>query len=293
MLKAGGRRWKQKGKSVMMRLGFGTKITHHQLPFTGKDDSMLVIEKLTKRYDGVQALDQVSLKIQKGTIKGLIGPNGAGKSTLFHLISGIERPDSGRICFKGREVTSLEPHAISALGMGRTFQTLQAWGNMTVVDNILAGMHRRLKGGFLSCGLWLPRIKTQEREALKEAKEILEFMGLLGRWEWPVSQLSFGEQKMIEMGRALAMKPDLLLLDEPASGLNPVEVEQLSRRIRQLKQGGMTFLVVEHHMELVMEIADEIAVFHNGKLLVEGTPDEIRRDERVREAYLRTRRADA
>ena len=255
--------------------------------------TMLTVEKLAKNYDGVQALNQVSFEIKRGTVKGLIGPNGAGKSTLFHLISGIERPDSGRILFKGMEVTSLEPHQISALGMGRTFQTLQAWGNMTVVDNILAGMHRRLKGGFLSCGLWLPRIKTREREALKEAKEILEFLGLLGRWEWPASQLSFGEQKMIEMGRALAMKPDLLLLDEPASGLNPVEVQQLSRRIHQLRQGGMTLFVVEHHMGLVMEIADQIAVLHNGELVAEGTPDEIQRDGRVREAYLRTRRADA
>ena len=177
--------------------------------------------------------------------------------------------------------------------MGRTFQTLQACGNMTVVDNILTGMYRRLEGGLLSCGLWLPRIKTREREALKEAKEILEFLGLLGRWEWPASQLSFGEQKMIEMGRALAMKPDLLLLDEPASGLNPVEVQQLSRRIHQLRQGGMTLLVVEHHMGLVMEIADQIAVLHNGELVAEGTPDEIRRDGRVREAYLRSRRVNA
>ena len=133
---------------------------------------MLSIEKVTKRYEGVQALNQVSLKVPKGMIKGLMGPNGAGKSTLFHLISGIERPDSGRIYFEGRETTSLAPHEIALLGLGRTFQTIQTWGNMTVVDTILAGMHRKLKGGFLSCGFWLPGIKRQEKEALKKGKRI-------------------------------------------------------------------------------------------------------------------------
>ena len=250
---------------------------------------MLAIEKVSKRYEGVQALNQVSLKVPEGTIKGLIGPNGAGKSTLFHLISGIERPDSGRIYFKGTEITSLAPHEIALLGLGRTFQTIQTWGNMTVVDNILAGMHRKLKGGFLSCGFWLPEIRRQEKEALEKAKEILEFLGLLGRWEWPASQLSFGEQRILEMGRTLAMDPAFLLLDEPASGLTPVEVGQISQGIKRLKEEGMTFFIVEHRMELVMEIADQIAVLHNGELIAEGPPDEIRRNEKVIGAYLRNR----
>jgi branched-chain amino acid transport system ATP-binding protein len=250
---------------------------------------MLAIEKVTKRYGGVQALNQVSLKVPKGMIKGLMGPNGAGKSTLFHLISGIERPDSGRIYFEGRETTSLAPHEIALLGLGRTFQTIQTWGNMTVVDTILAGMHRKLKGGFLSCGFWLPGIKKQEKEALKTAKDILESLGLLGRWEWPASQLSFGEQKILEMGRSLAMDPGFLLLDEPASGLTPPEVEQFSRTIRRLKEEGMTLLIVEHRVELVMEIADEIAVLRNGELIADGPPDEVRRNEKVIEAYLRNR----
>jgi branched-chain amino acid transport system ATP-binding protein len=250
---------------------------------------MLLVEKVTKRYGGVQALNQVSLKVPKGMIKGLMGPNGAGKSTLFHLISGIERPDSGRIYFEGRETTSLAPHEIALRGLGRTFQTIQTWGNMTVIDTILAGMHRKLKGGFLSCGFWLPGIKRQEKEVLRKAKDILESLGLLGRWEWPASQLSFGEQRILEMGRALAMDPGFLLLDEPTSGLTPAEVEQISRRIRRLKEEGMTFLIVEHRMELVMKIADEIAVLHNGELIAEGPPDEIRKNEEVIEAYLRNR----
>ncbi len=251
-----------------------------------RHDQMLIVDNVSKRYEGVQALNRVSLKVPKGVIKGIIGPNGAGKSTLFHLISGMERTDSGKIHFKGTDITSLEPHVIASLGMGRTFQTVQIWGNMTVVDNILAGMHRRLKGGFLTCGIWLPGIKRQEREALKRAKEILESLGLLGRWEWPASQLSYGEQRMIEVGRALAMDPDLLLLDEPASGLTSLESEGLARTIDRLKREGMTILIVEHHTEMVLDIADEIAVLHNGELIAEGTPDAIRKNESVVKAYL-------
>lgn len=254
---------------------------------------LLTVEQIIKEYDGVRALDQVSLGVQKGTIKGLIGPNGAGKSTLFHLISGMERPTSGKVYFKGKETTCLEPHEISALGVGRTFQTIQTLGNMTVVENIMLGMHMRLKERFLSCGLWLPRIERAEKEALKEAKEILEFLGLLGRWEWPASQLSYGEQKMLEMGRALAMKPELLLLDEPAAGLSLIEVRQLADRICRLRQRGTTIFIVEHRMGMVMEISDEIAVLNNGELLAEGAPDVVRRDPQVMEAYLKGKRIDA
>jgi len=247
---------------------------------------MLIVDNVSKKYEGVQALRQVSLKVPKGMIKGIIGPNGAGKSTLFHLISGMERPDSGRIYFKDREITSLEPHEIALSGMGRTFQTIQTWGNMSVVDNILAGMHRRLRGCFFSCGFWTPGIRRQEKEALKEAKEILEFLGLLGRWEWPASQLSFGELKILELGRALAMRPEFLLLDEPASGLTPAELEQLSQRLQRLRQEGITFLIIEHRMELVLKIADEVAVIHNGERIAEGSPDKIRTNEKVMKAYL-------
>jgi len=248
--------------------------------------SFLSIEEISKEYDGIRALDRVSLKVEKGRIKGLIGPNGAGKSTLFHLISGVEKPDSGKIYFKEREISSLESHKRSALGIGRTFQTLQIWGNMTVVENIMAGMDRRLKGGFFSCGLWLPRIKRSEKEALKEAKEILDSLGLLGSWESMASQLPYGKQKLLELGRALATKPEILLLDEPASGLTPTEIEQLSKQISQVRQEGVTIFIVEHHMGMVMEIADEIAVLHNGELIAEGTPEAVRKNPQVIEAYL-------
>jgi ABC-type branched-subunit amino acid transport system ATPase component len=184
----------------------------------------------------------------------------------------------------------MEPHEIALLGVGRTFQTLQILGNMTVVENILTGMHSRLRGGFVSCGLWLPWIHKGEKSALREAKEILESLGLLGRWKWNASHLSFGQQKMLELGRALAMKPKLLLLDEPAAGLTPAEVKTLSEKICQFKEQGITILIVEHHMGMIMEIADEVAVLHNGEIIVEGQPDAVRNDPRVIEAYLQGKR---
>jgi len=248
---------------------------------------LLVIKEITKEYDGVRALDRVSLEVLAGTIKGLMGPNGAGKSTLFHLISGIEKPDSGKIYFKEKEMTSLDPHEISALGLGRTFQTVQTLGNMTVVENIMTGMHLRLKGGLISSGLWLPWIKKAEKEALKEAKEILDRLGLLGRWKSPASQLPLGKQKLLELGRVLAMKAELILLDEPASGLTPVEIQQLSETICQLKREGITLFIVEHHMRMVMEIADEVVVLDNGQLIAEGPPDAVKRDSKVIEAYMK------
>ncbi len=248
--------------------------------------SLLSIQGITKEYDGIRALDRISLRVEEGSIKGLIGPNGAGKSTLFHLISGVEKPDSGKIRFREKDITKMEPHERSALGIGRTFQTVQIWGNMTVVENIMAGMNRRLKGDLFSYGLWLPWVKRSEKEALKEAKEILNSLGLLGKWESMASQLPYGKQKLLEVGRALAMKPRLLLLDEPASGLTLKEIEQLSERISQIKQDGVTVFIVEHHMGMVMEIADEIAVLHNGELIAEGTPESVRRNAVVMEAYL-------
>ena len=255
--------------------------------------SFLSVEEIVKNYDGVLALNRVSLEVRKGTIKGLIGPNGAGKTTLFHLISGIERPTSGKISFKGTDITFMEPHEISLLGVGRTFQALQVWGNMTVVENIMAGMHTRLRGGFLSCGLWFPWVRRTEKEALEEAKGILEFLGLLGRWKWPASQLSFGEQKILELGRSLAMKPELILLDEPAAGLTVTEVRQLTERISQLRKEGITVFIVEHHMGMVMEIADEIAVLDNGGLIAVGRPDVVSSDPKVIEAYLKGAGIDA
>jgi len=254
---------------------------------------ILILEEITKEYGGLRALDHISLKVGKGIIKGLIGPNGAGKSTLFHLVSGMERPDSGKIYFKNKEITTLEPHEISALGVARTFQTVQTLANMTVVENIMTGMHLRLKGGFVSSGFWFPWIRRAEREALKEAKKILDLLGLLGRWKSPASQLPLGKQRLLELGRALAMKPELILLDEPASGLTPAEVDQLSERICQFKKDGITFFIVEHQMGMVMEIADEVVVLDNGNLIAEGPAEVVERDSKVIEVYLKGKQTNA
>jgi ABC-type branched-subunit amino acid transport system ATPase component len=254
---------------------------------------LLRVEEITKVYDGLRALDHFSLNVEKGIIQGLIGPNGAGKSTLFHLISGIEKPDSGKIYFKDKEITAFESHEISALGIARTFQTVQTLSNMTVIENIMAGMHLRLKGNLLSSGLWLPWTARAEKGALKEAKEILDLLGLLGRWKSPASQLPLGKQKLLELGRALAMKPELILLDEPASGLTSAEGDHLKERIQQFKSDGVTFCIVEHQMGMVMEIADQVAVLDNGRLVAEGPPDIVEKNAQVIDAYLKRKRSDA
>lgn len=246
---------------------------------------LLNIEEIMKHYDGVRALNRLSLQVRKGIVKGLMGPNGAGKSTLFHLISGMERPDFGRIYFKEKEITGLRTHEISRLGVGRTFQTLQIFGNMTVVENVLSGMHMRIRGGLLSTGLSLPWTKKDEARAMKEAKEILEHLGLFGRWKWFASQLAYGEQRKLEIARALAAKPEILLLDEPAAGLTYPEAMQLAQTLSRLKETGLTLFLIEHHMGMVMEVADEVAVLNNGELLAEGPPEVVKNDPGVIEAY--------
>lgn len=246
---------------------------------------ILRVEEIVKDYDGLRALNRISLQVRKGMIKGLMGPNGAGKSTLFHLISGMERPDSGKIYFKGNEITNLQTHEISRMGLGRTFQTLQIFGNMTVVENVLTGMHTEIRGGILSTGLSLPWTRRDEANAMVEAKEILELFGLFGRWKWFASQLAYGEQRRLEVARAIAAKPDLLLLDEPAAGLTYPEAKQLADTLLRLREKGLTLFLIEHHMGMVMEIADEVAVLDNGELIAEGPPDIVKHDTGVIEAY--------
>lgn len=247
---------------------------------------LLGVEEIVKNYDGVRALNRISFQVREGTVKGLMGPNGAGKSTLFHLISGVERPDSGRIWLKEKEITGLPAHEISRLGVGRTFQTLQVWGNMTVVENVLTGMHSNMRGGLLSCGLYLPWVKKREETAMKEAKDILELLGLFGRWKWFASQLAYGEQRRLEIARALAAKPEILLLDEPAAGLTYPEAKQLTDRLHRLREAGLTLLLIEHHMGMVMELADEVVVLNNGRLIAEGPPEVVKNDPGVIEAYM-------
>lgn len=247
---------------------------------------VLRIEGLSKAFGGIQALAEVSFSVQAETIHAVIGPNGAGKTTLFNTITGAYSPDGGLIQFDGEEVQGRRVHELVALGMARTFQNVELFGSMTVLENVLVGQHVRTRCGFWGAMARWPRIRQEEREARRMAMEILEFVGLRDMADVRSVDLPFGWQRFIEIARALATQPRLLLLDEPASGLNAVETSQLAGLLREIRGRGVTLLLVEHDMSLTMDISDRILVLHQGCKLAEGTPEEIQGDERVVTAYL-------
>ena len=248
---------------------------------------LLTIENLSIRFGGLVALNGCSFEVTRGEIFSLIGPNGAGKTTIFNIINGIYRPDRGRIHFNGKDLIKLKPHEIARIGIARTFQNVELFSQMTVLENILIGEHTHMRSGLLSAGFFLKRVRIEEKEGLVNANRILDFLGLKEYQTTLVSDLPFGIQKKVELARALALRPKLLLLDEPASGLNPHETQELMDRIEQIRREiGITVLLVEHDMQVVMGLSDRICVLHFGEKIAEGNPAEIQENARVIEAYL-------
>ena len=250
------------------------------------DRVLLETERLSKSFGGVRAVQEVSFSVRSGQIKGIIGPNGAGKTTLFNLITGVYRPDGGSIRFDGETCAGLAPNQMAERGIARTFQNVELFERMTVLENVMVGRHPRTRAGFISAAFRFGGTRREERLIREKALEILRFAGIADKADWVSSALPFGLQRLLEIARALATEPRLLLVDEPASGLNAVETRDLGRLLGRIREQGITVLLVEHDMSLTMEICDEILVMDYGRRLAEGTPREIQRHPQVIAAYL-------
>ena len=251
-----------------------------------EDPALLETQLLSKRFGGVQAVGGVSLRLEAGEIRGLIGPNGAGKTCFLNLLSGIYVPSSGRISYRGRDITRQPSRQRCYIGIGRTYQVAQLCDDMSVLENALLGYYPRMKGGVL------PAVFSQislrrERQALEdEGRQLLDFVGLGGLEKTPAGALAYGQKKLLDLARAVAGKPKLLLLDEPTSGLNPQEVQTLQGLIEQISKNHVAILVVEHNMRFVMDLCNRISVLSSGAIIAEGEPKEVRTDKNVIEVYL-------
>jgi len=243
---------------------------------------MLELRTLSRHFGGVKALDELDLVVNKGEILGLIGPNGSGKSTTVNLITGVYAPTSGSLQFKGQDISRLDPHQRSQLGIARTFQNIRLFGNLTVWQNLWAARVVRETGWAGFRERWL----SGAAAAREQAEELLEFADLAHKRDMLASQLAFGEQRRLELIRAAATDAELLLLDEPAAGMNAEEIDDLDARIRSLRDRGRTILLIEHHMELVMGVCDRVTVLNFGRKIAEGTPAQVQQDAQVRAAYL-------
>jgi branched-chain amino acid transport system ATP-binding protein len=249
--------------------------------------AILVSKKVTKRFGGLEAVSKVDLEIKEHSIYSIIGPNGAGKTTFFNCVTGFYTPEEGEILFNGRNITGLSTDRVTRLGISRTYQNIRLFKNMTTVENILVGMHPHLKSGLLGGIFHDPRTMREEKAAVEEAIRLLVYINLKGKGDLLAKNLPYGEQRRLEIGRALASKPSLLLLDEPTAGMNPSETQDMVSFIRRLRDDlGITILLIEHQMRVVMSISEQITVLDFGIKIAEGTPQEIQKNPRVVEAYL-------